>query len=49
MTGRGIHWVGVENEINSNSAFNQVVVEVEAELGNINLWFIENGDDLNTR
>ena len=26
-------WVGVENEINAISAFNQVVVEVEAELG----------------
>ena len=26
--------MGVENEINAISAFNQVVVEVEAELGN---------------
>ena len=26
--------MGVENEINANSAFNPVVVEVEAELGN---------------
>ena len=29
-----IGWVGVENEINAISAFNLVVVEVEAELGN---------------
>ena len=29
--------VGVENEINAISAFNYVVVEVEAELGN-RLW-----------
>ena len=28
-----VGWVGVENEINANSAFNQVEVEVEAELG----------------
>ena len=28
--------MGVENEINAISAFNQVVVEVEAELGNSN-------------
>ena len=27
-------WVGVENEINANSTFNQVVIEVEVELGN---------------
>ena len=30
-------WVDVENEINANSAFNKVVVEVEAELGKIKL------------
>ena len=29
--------MGVENEINAISAFNKVVVEVEAELGNNNL------------
>ena len=29
-----VGWVGVENEINANSAFNEVGVEVEAELGN---------------
>ena len=28
----GDGWVGVENEINANSAFNYVEVEVEAEL-----------------
>ena len=27
-------WVSLENEINANSAFNYVGVEVEAELGN---------------
>ena len=30
-------WVGVENEIKAISAFNKVVVEVEAELGNISV------------
>ena len=33
--------VGVENEINANSAFKKVVVEVETELGNIFKIYIE--------
>ena len=37
-------WVGVENEINANSAFNYDVIEVEAELGNILLNIIKSKD-----
>ena len=35
-----VGWLGVENEINAISAFNQVGVEVEAELGNRRLFII---------